>query len=137
MNIDDYRKKWFDKSLTLDSIQSGSEYAKKRYTNLKSNQLKFKFPKWFDGLFKKINNNKIKAAILREKGSNSEREMAYAMYVSGFDVIDVHMTDLMSGREDLSDIKFLVAVGGFSNSDVLGSAKGWAGTFLYLSLIHI
>ena len=131
LNIDDYRKKWFDKSLTLDSIQSGSEYAKKRYTNLKSNQLKFKFPKWFDGLFKKINNNKIKAAILREKGSNSEREMAYAMYVSGFDVIDVHMTDLMSGRENLGNIKFLVAVGGFSNSDVLGSAKGWAGTFLY------
>ena len=131
LNIDDYRRKWFDKSLKLDSIQSGSEYAKKRYTNLKSNELKFKFPKWFDGVFKKINNNKIKAAILREKGSNSEREMAYAMYVSGFDVVDIHMTDLMSGREDLNDIKFLVAVGGFSNSDVLGSAKGWAGTFMY------
>ena len=131
LNIDDYRRKWFDKSLKLDSIQSGYEYAKKRYTNLKSNELKFKFPKWFNGVFKKINNKKIKAAILREKGSNSEREMAYAMYVSGFDVIDVHMTDLMSGREDLSEIKLLVAVGGFSNSDVLGSAKGWAGTFMY------
>ena len=131
LNIDEYRKKWFDKSLKLDSIQSGLKYAKKRYTNLKSNGLKFKFPKWFDGEFKKIHNNKIKAAILREKGSNSEREMAYAMYVSGFDVVDIHMTDLMSGRENLRDIKFLVAVGGFSNSDVLGSAKGWAGTFLY------
>ena len=53
------------------------------------------------------------------------------MYISGFDVRDVHMTDLISGKEDLSDIKFLVAVGGFSNSDVLGSAKGWAGSFLY------
>ena len=130
-NINDYRKKWFEKSLKLDSIQSGIKYAKKRFKNLKSNGLKFKFPKWFDGEFKKIHNNKIKAAILREKGSNSEREMAYAMYVSGFDVVDIHMTDLMSGRENLDDIKFLVAVGGFSNSDVLGSAKGWAGTFLY------
>ena len=98
MNIDEYRRKWFDKSLTLDSIQSGLNMLKKVY-KFKIKSLKFKFPKWFDGEFKKINNNKIKAAILREKGSNSEREMAYAMYVSGFDVIDVHMTDLMSGRE--------------------------------------
>jgi phosphoribosylformylglycinamidine synthase len=72
-----------------------------------------------------------KAAIIREKGSNSEREMANAMYLAGFDVKDVHMTDLISGRETLEDIQFIGAVGGFSNSDVLGSAKGWAGAFLY------
>ncbi len=57
--------------------------------------------------------------------------MAYAMHLAGFDVKDVHMTDLVSGRETLEDIQFMVAVGGFSNSDVLGSAKGWAGSFLY------
>ncbi|MCF6182736.1 phosphoribosylformylglycinamidine synthase [Lutibacter sp.] len=74
---------------------------------------------------------KPKAAIIREKGSNSEREMANAMYLAGFDVKDVHMTDLISGRETLEDIQFIGAVGGFSNSDVLGSAKGWAGAFLY------
>ncbi len=72
-----------------------------------------------------------KAAIIREKGCNSEREMANAMYLAGFDVKDVHMTDLISGRETLEDIQFIGAVGGFSNSDVLGSAKGWAGAFLY------
>ncbi len=75
--------------------------------------------------------DRIKAAILREKGSNSEREMANAMYLAGFDVKDVHMTDLIAGRETLEDIQFIAAVGGFSNSDVLGSAKGWAGAFLY------
>jgi len=53
------------------------------------------------------------------------------MYLAGFDVKDVHMTDLISGRETLEDIQFIGAVGGFSNSDVLGSAKGWAGAFLY------
>ncbi len=53
------------------------------------------------------------------------------MYLAGFDVKDVHMTDLISGRETLEDIKFIGAVGGFSNSDVLGSAKGWAGAFMY------
>jgi len=57
--------------------------------------------------------------------------MANAMYLAGFDVKDVHMTDLISGRETLEDIQFLGAVGGFSNSDVLGSAKGWAGAIKY------
>ena len=53
------------------------------------------------------------------------------MDMCGFNVRDVHMTDIIEGREDLDDINLLVAVGGFSNSDVLGSAKGWAGAFKY------
>lgn len=57
--------------------------------------------------------------------------MANAMYLAGFDVKDVHMTDLISGRETLEDIQFIGAVGGFSNSDVLGSAKGWAGAIKF------
>ena len=57
--------------------------------------------------------------------------MAYALHLAGFDVKDVHMTDLISGRETLDDIRMIVFVGGFSNSDVLGSAKGWAGAFRY------
>jgi phosphoribosylformylglycinamidine synthase len=57
--------------------------------------------------------------------------MAYSLYRAGFDVKDVHMTDLITGREDLTDVNMIVFVGGFSNSDVLGSAKGWAGAFLY------
>ena len=51
--------------------------------------------------------------------------------MAGFDVKDIHMTDLISGREDLSEVQMIVFVGGFSNSDVLGSAKGWAGAFKY------
>ena len=57
--------------------------------------------------------------------------MAYTLYLAGFDVKDVHMTDLVSGRETLEDVNMIVFCGGFSNSDVLGSAKGWAGAFLY------
>ena len=72
--------------------------------------------------------------MIREKGSNSEREMAYMMDLAGFEVKDIHMTDLMNGRENLKDVQLIVAVGGFSNSDVLGSAKGWAGTFTYNAL---
>ena len=62
---------------------------------------------------------------------NGDREMAHALYLAGFDVKDVHMTDLIAGRETLEEVQMIVFVGGFSNSDVLGSAKGWAGAFKY------
>jgi phosphoribosylformylglycinamidine synthase len=130
-DIDYYRKKWFEKSYMLDSIQSSEAKALERYDSLYNNKLEFKFPKWFNGDFKPSFDKRVKAGVIREKGSNSEREMAYIMDKAGFEVVDIHMTDLMSGKETLDDIKFLVAVGGFSNSDVLGSAKGWAGSFIY------
>ena len=130
LDIDYYRKIWFNKSYLFDQLQTEKSKAKERFDNI-SSKLSFQFPGWFKPNFTFKTTKKIKAAIIRDKGSNSEREMAYAMYLSGFEVVDVHMTDLISGRENLNDIKFLVAVGGFSNSDVLGSAKGWAGSFLY------
>ena len=127
------RDVWYRTSFLLDEKQSGIDMATQRFHNYKEQPLQFKFPENFTGELPKISSDKprIKAAIIREKGSNSEREMARAMYLAGFDVKDVHMTDLISGREDLIEIRFIAAVGGFSNSDVLGSAKGWAGAFLY------
>ena len=124
---------WFKTSYLLDKKQSKNGMADERFNNYKYQPLHFKFPAHFTGRKPEIDPSKPKpkAAILREKGSNSEREMANAMYLAGFDVKDVHMTDLISGRETLEDIQFIGAVGGFSNSDVLGSAKGWAGAFLY------
>jgi phosphoribosylformylglycinamidine synthase len=127
------RKVWFETSYLLDQKQSGEGKAKERFDNYTNQPLNFKFPDHFTGKLPVFDKNysRPKAAIIREKGSNSEREMANAMYLAGFDVKDVHMTDLIEGRETLEDIKFIAAVGGFSNSDVLGSAKGWAGAFLY------
>ncbi|NMH27351.1 phosphoribosylformylglycinamidine synthase [Flavobacterium silvaticum] len=125
------RDTWFKTSYLLDKKQSGEQKAKERFENYKNQPLQFTFPEHFDGKAPVTPTNRPKAAIIREKGSNSEREMANAMYLAGFDVKDVHMTDLISGRETLEDIQFIGAVGGFSNSDVLGSAKGWAGAFLY------
>ena len=130
-NINHYRDIWFKNSYLMDIHQSGKIKAKERFENYKVQPLKYHFPKNFKGLIKKVNKSSVKAAVIREKGSNSEREMAYAMSLAGLNVKDVHMTDLISGRENLEDIDFIVAVGGFSNSDVLGSAKGWAGSFLY------
>ena len=133
LDIAELRDIWYKSSFLLDQKQSGKEKAAERYENYKNQPLSYKFPANFTGKLPEIDQNKpkIKAAIIREKGSNSEREMARAMHLAGFDVKDVHMTDLISGRETLEDIQFIAAVGGFSNSDVLGSAKGWAGAFLY------
>ena len=133
LNISSLRDTWFMTSFLLDQKQTSNGLAEHRFNNFKKQPLQFKFPLNFSGKLPKINDQlpRPKAAIIREKGSNSEREMANAMYLAGFDVKDVHMTDLISGRETLEDIQFIGAVGGFSNSDVLGSAKGWAGAFLY------
>ncbi|ADV47456.1 Phosphoribosylformylglycinamidine synthase [Cellulophaga algicola DSM 14237] len=131
LNIVSLRDTWFKTSYLLDHKQTANGLAKDRFDNYKHQALEYVFPIGFEGKIPKIDGKRPKAAILREKGSNSEREMANAMYLAGFDVKDVHMTDLISGRENLEDIQFIGAVGGFSNSDVLGSAKGWAGAFKY------
>lgn len=137
-DIDQYRDIWFRTSYLLDKKQRPEQHAEKRFRNYGKQILEYKFPARFDGQFKtygidatRRTPSGLKAAIIREKGVNGDREMAYALYLTGFDVKDVHMTDLVTGREDLSDVNLIVFVGGFSNSDVLGSAKGWAGAFLY------
>ncbi len=152
-NVSETRDIWYKTSFLLDQKQTANNLAKDRFDNYKNQPLQYTFPKHFTGKIENViantikqsvtnkqiatsqtprnDNKRPKAAILREKGSNSEREMANAMYLAGFDVKDVHMTDIISGRETLEDIKFLGAVGGFSNSDVLGSAKGWAGAIKY------
>ena len=137
-DINALRDTWFKTSYLLDRDQSKGGMAKKRFTNYKKQPIEMKFDYGFKGTFKSYgvdpNRRKpsgIKAAIIREKGTNGEREMAYDMYLAGFDVKDVMMTDLITGRETLEDVNFIVFCGGFSNSDVLGSAKGWAGAFLY------
>ena len=134
-DIKNLRETWFKTSFKLDQKQTKNSKAEERFENFASQPLIYKFPENFNGEIASFlgmtSGVRPKAAIIREKGSNSEREMANAMFLAGFDVKDVHMTDLISGRETLEDIQFIGAVGGFSNSDVLGSAKGWAGAFLY------
>jgi len=135
LEVSEMRDVWYRTSFLLDQKQTANNLAQERFDNYKKQPLTYQFPTNFSGKLPKNTNtsktSRPKAAIIREKGSNSEREMANAMYLAGFDVKDVHMTDLISGRETLEDIQFIGAVGGFSNSDVLGSAKGWAGAFLY------
>ena len=136
--IDYLRDLWFKTSYLLDRKQSGNKLAKARFENYKKQPLRWRMPAGFTGKAADLGINGfkhgktgIKAAIIREKGVNGDREMAYSLYLAGFDVKDVHMTDLMSGRETLEDVNMIVFCGGFSNSDVLGSAKGWASGFVW------
>ena len=136
--IDYLRDVWYETSYLLDTKQSFNGCARKRFENYKQQPLEFHFHPEFKGTFAQLGIDPdrrtpsgVRAAIIREKGTNGEREMAYALYLAGFDVKDVMMTDLISGRETLDDVNMIVFCGGFSNSDVLGSAKGWAGAFLY------
>ena len=139
LDIDALRDVWFRTSYLMDAVQSGEACALARFENYKSQPIRYRMPSGFDGklasrgiaLRRDGHGDRVKAAIIREKGVNGDREMAYSLYLAGFDVKDVHMTDLMSGRETLDDVNMIVFCGGFSNSDVLGSAKGWASGFLW------
>ena len=137
-DIDEMRDVWYETSHILDRNQSFNGMADERFENYKKQPIEHLFPKDFTGKLSQYGisadrreRTGVKAAIIREKGTNGEREMAYSLYLAGFDVKDVMMTDLISGRETLEDINLIVFCGGFSNSDVLGSAKGWAGAFLF------
>lgn len=137
LDINELRDIWYKSSYLMDIKQSGMQKAKERFINYKKQDLRFNFGE-FTGKAADLGIDMhrrtpsgIKAAIIREKGVNGDREMAYALYLAGFDVKDIHTTDLISGKEDLNDVNMIVFVGGFSNSDVLGSAKGWAGALLF------
>ena len=142
LDIDALRDTWYRSSYLLDRRQNMNGCAEERFTNYKQQPLRMRFSPFFTGRMSQYGLNPErwkkdegvaapKAAIIREKGTNGEREMAYSLWLAGFDVKDVTMTDLISGRETLDDIRMIVFCGGFSNSDVLGSAKGWAGAFLF------
>ena len=138
LDINVLRDVWYKSSYLLDIRQTGKAKATERFENYKKQDLRYDFSSKFTGKAADLGIDMhrreasgVKAAIIREKGVNGDREMAYALYLAGFDVKDVHTTDLINGKEDLSDVNMIVFVGGFSNSDVCGSAKGWAGALLY------
>jgi phosphoribosylformylglycinamidine synthase len=138
LNVDELRDVWYKPSYLLDRRQSGERQAKARFENYKNQPIRYRFPQHFTGTFaeygvdpRRRTASGVRAAIIREQGSQRDRETAWALHLAGFDVKDVHMTDLISGVETLEDVNMVVFVGGFANADVLGSAKGWAGAFLY------
>ena len=147
LDIDSLRDVWMQTSTELDHCQTTTACADARGRNYSRQPVRIVMPKGFTGKLAAYGLDADRwqadnagtataaprpvAAIIREKGTNGEREMAYSLYLAGFDVKDVTMTDLVAGSETLDEVQMIVFCGGFSNSDVLGSAKGWAGAFLY------
>ncbi|MDR2413727.1 MAG: phosphoribosylformylglycinamidine synthase [Odoribacteraceae bacterium] len=125
------RDAWYRTSYLLDRRQSGETKARERYDNYKHQPLAYRFPATFTGHLPAPATTRPRAAVIREKGCQCDRETAWMLHLAGFETRDVHVTDIVSGRETLDDVRLIVFAGGFSNSDVLGSAKGWAGAFKY------
>lgn len=128
------RELWEETSYQLDKLQANPEcVAEEKKVNFdrQGPQYKVTFDpaKTPSGVMEDINRPKV--AIIREEGSNGDREMTAAFYSAGFDPWDITMTDLLEGRVTLKDFRGVVFVGGFSYADVLDSAKGWAGTILF------
>ncbi|MGB5881973.1 MAG: phosphoribosylformylglycinamidine synthase, partial [Thermoanaerobaculia bacterium] len=126
----DLRDLWEETSFRLDRLQAEPDFVEQEQTGLRHRTgLRFVVP--FDprptapAILE--SRDKIPVAILREEGSNGDREMASAVYAAGFEPWDIVMTDLLSGRVELDRFRGVVAVGGFSYADVMDSAKGWAG----------
>lgn len=128
------RQTWEETSYQLEKLQTNPKNAdaeKKNIYDLANPiyQASFIPEKTSSNILE--NKKKPQVAVVREEGSNGDREMASAFYSAGFEVSDVTMSDLLAGKADLMNYRGIVFVGGFSYADVLGSAKGWASTIKY------
>ncbi|MBN2646903.1 MAG: phosphoribosylformylglycinamidine synthase [Thiotrichales bacterium] len=127
---------WSETSYRMQAIRDNEDCAKQEFSAIENDENTHLFPVvTFD-----INDDitavfagqtRPKVAILREQGVNGQQEMAAAFTKAGFDAIDVHMSDVLSGQVKFDDFRGLVACGGFSYGDVLGAGRGWANSILF------
>ncbi|MGD8699893.1 MAG: phosphoribosylformylglycinamidine synthase [Gemmatimonadales bacterium] len=133
-DVRNLRDLWEETSFRLDRLQANPACVEEERAGLRHRSgPKFRVPFAPKPTAPAIleSQTKIPVAILREEGSNGDREMTSAFYAAGFEPWDVVMSDLLSGRVDLQRFRGVVAVGGFSYADVLDSAKGWAGVIRF------
>ncbi|CAG8439315.1 7441_t:CDS:1 [Ambispora leptoticha] len=136
----DLQRAWSETSFHIQSLRDNADCAKEEFDGiLDANNPGLHFDLSFDPatdvlssslLLKAPIEHKPKVAILREQGVNGHNEMAFAFHLSGFLAVDVHMSDILSGKVTLRDFKGLAACGGFSYGDVLGAGAGWAKSIL-------
>ena len=129
---------WAETSFQMQSIRDNSDCAQEEYDGLLDNANPGLFAKTTFDIKENIcapyvNSTKPKLAVLREQGVNGQIEMAAAFHEAEFEAVDVHMSDILSGRVNLEQFKGLVACGGFSYGDVLGAGGGWANSILFNS----
>jgi phosphoribosylformylglycinamidine synthase len=132
------QRAWSETSYRLQLLRDNPETAREEYEHLLDGDdpglnVELSFDPSEDIAAPFIGGTKPRVAILREQGVNSQYEMAAAFMRAGFDTFDVHMSDLLDGRDSLGDYQGIVACGGFSFGDVLGAGGGWAKSILYHS----
>jgi phosphoribosylformylglycinamidine synthase len=133
-SLQSLEKQWAKTSFLMASLRDNPQTCQQEYdligkdTGL-SPKVPFDFSKKVIAPY--INTSKPKVAILREQGVNGQKEMAMAFYKAGFDVYDVHMQDLLTGKTSLNEFQGMAACGGFSFGDVLGAGTGWANSILF------
>jgi phosphoribosylformylglycinamidine synthase len=133
-DVGELRDAWEATSFALDALQADPMLVREEQDGLASRTgLQFSIPFDYAPSPAELldSDAKHRVAILREEGSNSDREMASAFFAAGFEPWDVTMTDLVAGRVRLEAFRGAVFVGGFSYADVLDSAKGWAGVIRF------
>lgn len=129
-----YQRWWSETSYRIQALRDNSELAKQEFDGILETKNPGLSPKLTFSLANRSaakSNPKPRVAILREQGVNGQVEMAAAFDRAGFASVDVHMTDIISGRIKLSQFTGLAACGGFSYGDVLGGGGGWAKSILY------
>ncbi|WP_444919665.1 phosphoribosylformylglycinamidine synthase [Microbulbifer sp. CnH-101-G] len=127
---------WSETSFRIQSLRDNAECAEQEFASIAQEDPGLSVNLTFD-----INEDisapyiakgiRPKVAVLREQGVNSQVEMAHSFHRAGFNAVDVHMSDILSGRVALDEFKGLVGCGGFSYGDVLGAGEGWAKTILF------
>lgn len=126
------QQKWASTSFEMQARRDNPLLAREEFDNILENDpglqydIRFEFPAPALNFL-----SKPKVIILREQGVNGHLEMAYSFMASGFDAVDVHMSDIIAGRIDMDEFVGLAACGGFSYGDVLGAGSGWAKSVLY------
>ncbi len=130
--LSELRAVWSDTTRRIAKLRDNPECAESEYRlKLEQDDPGISPKLTFDVRVKKDYASRPKMAILREQGINGEVEMAAAFDRAGFESIDVHMTDILSGKISLGEFRGLVACGGFSYGDVLGAGEGWAKSILF------
>ncbi len=137
-----YHRIWAETSYRMQALRDNAECAQEEFDTILDEkdpglQVKLSFDQNENIVAPYVNAGaKPKIAVLREQGVNGQVEMAAAFSRAGFSAVDVHMSDLISGRSELSGYDALVACGGFSYGDVLGAGEGWAKSILFNSQVR-
>jgi phosphoribosylformylglycinamidine synthase len=138
LNRQDMHRAWSETTYRMQALRDNPETAREEYDRLLDDDdpgvsVSLSFDPDEDIAAPFIGGTRPSVAVLREQGVNSQYEMAAAFMRAGFDTFDVHMSDLVSGRDSLANYQGIVACGGFSFGDVLGAGGGWAKSILFQS----